>query len=120
MHANRRWCVGPVESTGQLAGWLTERTWTLCTAFAIGGYLFLNDATSEDGAQEYAVVKTPARAGEPYRQVGSITMGWCSKDRALAYIEDALAGRMDGEDFVRSVSPRLRSPSGHGRCAHCA
>jgi hypothetical protein len=55
MHKHRCSCVGPIEDPAQLAEWLTQRSWTLCTGFAIAGYLFLNDATSEDGAQEYAV-----------------------------------------------------------------
>ena len=116
----RRFAISLRDLPTQLAEWLTERTWTLCTGFAIGNYLFLNDATSEDGGQEYAVVKKPATAGEPYLQVESITMSWCSKEEALTYVEKALAGGMDGEDFIRVISPRLQSPSEHGRCPHCA
>ena len=40
----------------------------------------LNVSTSEDGAQEFAVVKIPSAAGAPFLQVESITFGWCSKD----------------------------------------
>src|SRR5438105_3394063 len=58
MHA-RRWCVSAVESPEVLAEMLTGRTMTLCSAFFVAGhpnYLFLNDATCEDGAAEFAVV----------------------------------------------------------------
>jgi hypothetical protein len=80
MHKHRYWCVVPVADPQQLAEWLTERSWTLCTGFEIGSYLFLNDAASEDGAQEYAVVKKPIQHGNPYLQVECITMSWCGKD----------------------------------------
>ena len=58
MHAHRRFCVSPVQSFEELAWMLTERTWTLCSGFYVQGhenYLFLNDATCEDGAGEFAV-----------------------------------------------------------------
>ncbi len=54
MHAQRRWMVGPVASAEELAEMLTQRTWTLCNGFYVVGheeYLFLNDATCEDAAQ---------------------------------------------------------------------
>ena len=68
-HKKRVWCVSPVGSAEELAEKITQHSWTLCTGFQIDGYLFLNYATSEDGAQEYAVVKCPANPGEPYRRV---------------------------------------------------
>ena len=55
--------MGSVESPHVLADMLTTRTWTLCSAFTVAGreeYLFLNDATHEDGAGERAVVKKRA------------------------------------------------------------
>ena len=119
MHA-RRWCVGEVRDAEELARLLTGRTWTLCTGFELGGYLFLNDSTSEDGAQEYAVVKRPAAAGDPFVQVESITFGWCSPAQALGYVRAAVAGDMDGTDLGRQVRPQLDSPTTHGRCHHCA
>lgn len=69
MHCKRRWSVAPVATAEELAHMLTERTWTLCSGFSVvghDGYLFLNDATSEDGAGEYAKslhlqVETPAQ-----------------------------------------------------------
>jgi hypothetical protein len=56
-HKQRRWCVAPAASAEELARTLTDRTWTLCTGFRLGNYLSLNDATSEDGTGECAVVK---------------------------------------------------------------
>jgi hypothetical protein len=41
-HQNRVWCVTPVSSAEELARKLTTVTWTCCTAFELGGYLWLN------------------------------------------------------------------------------
>lgn len=44
MHDRRRWCVSAVASAEELAALLTQRTWTLCSAFVVRGhesYLFL-------------------------------------------------------------------------------
>src|SRR5438874_419867 len=60
MHDKRRWGVGPAASAEELARKLTGSTWCLCTGFYVVGheeYLFVNDATHEDGAGEYAVLK---------------------------------------------------------------
>ena len=59
MHIRRRWCVSAVATAEELAEKLTQHTWTLCTGFFVPThprYLFLNDATHEDGAGEYGVV----------------------------------------------------------------
>ena len=44
-------------------------------------YLFLNDATSGDGAQEYGAIK---RLPDTWLQVESITFSWCTYESALA------------------------------------
>src|SRR5258708_6207573 len=75
MH-KRRWCRSVVESQELLASMLTERTWTLCSAFSVKGheeYVFVNDSTSEDGAAEFAPVKRLPDG--TYVQVESITFG---------------------------------------------
>lgn len=119
-HAKRVWCVSPKETPEEVARLLTQSTWTLCTAIELRGYLFLNDSTSEDGAQEYAVVKRPAGAGGRFVQVESITFGWCSYEKALDYIRRALSGEYDALDFVRAVDPRLDTAAEHRRCPLCA
>lgn len=101
---------------------LTERTWTVCSAFYVQGrpeVLFLNDATHEDGAGEWGVIRL---IGTQHVQVESITMSWCTAEEALQHIEDALAGRMDGNDFARPVDlhGRLDRPEDHDRCHLCA
>ena len=82
-------------------------------------YLFLNDATSEDSAAEFAIVK--GRLGtERHVQIESITFSWCSSEEALAFIREALAGGYDASAVASSVSPTLETPAQHGRCPLCA
>lgn len=114
-HRKRIW--GPpqrVDSADDLAEKVTEHTWTLCQAFEHRNYFYLNDATSEDGAQEYAVVKRGERG---FSQVESITFSWCRREEALLYINEASAGKYD--DSGVPVFPRFDDSPNH-RCGHCA
>jgi hypothetical protein len=81
MHKNRRFSISDVPEA-ELANKLVNYSWTLCTGFRCKGFLFLNDATSEDGAQEYAVI----REGDSV-QVESITFSWCSLEEAIGHID---------------------------------
>ncbi len=122
MHTNRRWVVSPVVSTEELARMLTERAWTLCSGFYVEGhpYLFLNDATHEDGAGEFGIVKTVESS--EWLQVESITFSWCSLADAERHIKAALAGEFDVNDFARKVDLKgcLDTPAEHQRCHLCA
>ena len=119
LHKKRRWQVRRAASADELAGHLTGSTWCLCTGFELEGYWFLNDAISEDSAQEYAVVKQPGPGGKAI-QVESITMSWCTYAEALAYIRRTVAGDFDDSLLACEVSPRIESPDQHGRCPLCA
>ena len=121
MHKNRVHCVSPVASAEDLAHMLCERTWCLCSGFYVQGhdYLFLNDSTCEDGAGEFSVILGGLGA-ERHIQIESITFSWTTFDEALRYITDALAGRMDANDFARPVTLRLETPEQHKRCSLCA
>ena len=115
LHSRRVWMTVPIASAEELAEKLSQHTWTGCTGFELGGYLFLNDATCADGAQEYAVVK-PLHDGR-FEQIESITFSWCSQERALDLIRNVLAGQFDLADYRREVHPQLETASEHGRCA---
>jgi hypothetical protein len=119
LHAKRVWSVSRVESAEDLARKLTTITWTCCTAFELGNYLWLNDATSPDGAQEFAVVKRVGPHGRPL-QVESVTFSWCDEATGLEHILRTLRGEDDDNDFAHEVSPSLQTPAEHGRCCHCA
>ena len=117
MHKNRTWCVGQVASAQELANKLVGVTWTLCTGFSVVGhdeYLFLNDATHEDGAAEFGIVK---RMSDGFLQVESVTFSWLTNDQALKYIEMALGGEFDSQGH--SVKVFLESPEDHS-CWACA
>ena len=92
VHKQRIWTLARVASAEELAEKLAGRTWTMCSGFALEerpDLLFLNDSFSEDGAQEYAVVR---REGDDLYQVESITFGWMDRDEALVTIRGLLAG----------------------------
>lgn len=120
MHQRRVHCLHPVPTTEELARMLMEQTWTLCSAFVVVGhedYLFLNDATHEDGAGEYAVIKKLPDGR--FNQVESITFSWSDRQKSLLYIENTLDGWFDEADFVVQVRPTIQTPEQHGRCHLC-
>lgn len=59
LHKTRAWSLSTVETAEELAVKLTEMTWCGCSAFKLpdAPYIFVNDSTSADGAQEYAILK---------------------------------------------------------------
>jgi hypothetical protein len=59
-HKHRTWVIHPAESVEWLAEKLIGHSWCSCAGWSLGGYLFLNDQTSADGAFEVAVIKPPA------------------------------------------------------------
>jgi hypothetical protein len=122
MHRHRCWGVGPVATAQDLARKLTDQTWTLCTGFYVIGhdhYLFLNDATHEDGAGEYAVVRGRIGSSE-YVQLESITFSWCKYEKALAYIQQAISGQMDDSGFATPMKLHVETLDQHQRCHLCA
>lgn len=144
MHTNRVWCVVAIATAEELADKLTQGTWCCCSGFELDGYLWLNDATCEDGGQEYTVIRKPTETDPTYRQVESITASWCSPAQLLRYIHDVHSGTAaieydDGPEVIAKsiaeladsvgaldqltgpiVYPKLETPEEHGRCPHCA
>jgi len=116
MHHKRTFRVAPVASVDDLVQKLTEQTWTLCTGFRLDdagrAYLFLNDATGEDGAQEYAVFR---QTSEGWLQVESVTFSWCTAERAREIILGILAGQE-----VPSGTHSLRLGHPDHACPLCA
>ncbi|HET6416719.1 MAG TPA: hypothetical protein VFG22_10530 [Polyangiales bacterium] len=111
IHDKRAFNIVTVRSAAALAKKLSEHTWTLCSGFSHGGYLFLNDSFSEDGAAEFAVVRESDAL-----QVESITFGWCNVEESLGYIKRAVAGEFDaaGHSKIELLN------HGDYRCYHCA
>lgn len=119
LHLHRRWAVIDCDSAAALAKAVTAHTWTRCTAFRVTGtaYVFVNDAFTEDGAQEYGVLK--ALGDGRYVQVESITFSWCSAVHAYRHIQRVLAGA-DDEFAGPALTLRIEDRYTHGRCLHCA
>jgi hypothetical protein len=80
------------------------------TGYELEGYLFLNDSltTEPDRHQEYAIVKRPKNAGEPFLQVDSITATWISREGMCGVIHETLAGKRDENDWTHEVQPELK------------
>jgi hypothetical protein len=71
---------------------LTETSWFCCTGFELDGYRYLNDSTSPDGAQEFAVVKIDGGAGKP-RQVESMnSISLTSRDQRADEVDCGFGG----------------------------
>lgn len=121
-HDERTWCVRPEGVPEDVALQVTRRTWPACTAFATGGYLFLNDSLPEDGSTDFAVVKRPTKRGGEYVQVASLTLGFFGYENALDRIRRVLAGDYDPPAAVRAVEPRLETAHEHiaRRCPFCS
>lgn len=142
MHKRRTWVIHPAESAGWLAEKLVNHSWCSCAGWSLGGYLFLNDQTSEDGAFEVAIIKRPRFEGDIWYQVESVTFGWLSsrcvleqhtretgrvatpEELALDYINKAIAGDLDpsrhGSVAWAIDAPDVETPEQHGRCPLCA
>lgn len=117
LHNSRIWSVAPADSAEWLAHQLTQYTYCGCNGFQLGEYLFVNDATCADGAQEYAVLRP---VGDHYVQIESLTFSWMTQAKALAVIECVLAGHFDAEQYGRVATGRIETPQQHGRCHLCA
>jgi hypothetical protein len=84
MHSSRRYQVERLRTFEQLAEKLFHHTWTCCHGFQVGELIALNDATCEDGAQEYAIIVRG-------RQVESLTVSWMTTE---ADVLEALLGSL--------------------------
>ena len=118
LHSRRIWSLVEAELTETLAFDLSQRVWPGCHAVAFCGYVFANDSTSPDGAQEFAVLK-PHPDGEVFVQIDSITFSWCNESRAKEWIELVSSGTFDIHDLARVSRDRFQVPAAHGACPLC-
>ncbi|MBI3248849.1 MAG: hypothetical protein HYZ50_20290 [Deltaproteobacteria bacterium] len=119
IHHRRRFQVATVETQEEPIEQLTRCTWTLCTGFRFNGFLWLNDAFSEDGAQEYAVILE-----DKMTQVESVTVSWSTPEH-LKETEEGLhtyAQERSPEGFPiwEPVQLTIETPDAHKRCRLCA
>jgi hypothetical protein len=117
MH-KRVWSVAGPFSPEQLADRLTRFDFTSCTGFECGGLYFLNDSTSPDSIQEYAVIRK-----SNLEQVESLTVMGLSatKESVLAHIK-RLVESDELESFTSycEVERRQIDLSDEHHCRHCA
>jgi len=116
LHSKRIWSIFPAESDEWLSEQLTQYTFCGCNGFQLGGYVFVNDATCADGAQEYGTLKL---AGDHYVQIESLTFSWMTPAQALDMIQRVLAGEFDDAHYAVIDRGRLETPVDHGRCHLC-
>jgi hypothetical protein len=117
---NRPHFIKKYDDVDQLAKDLVNSTWTLCAGFEYQGLLILNDAFTEDGAQEFAVViPTSSDFGI---QVESITFSWIKDvDRAKELILECLDYKNDFSLAPIRIPVKLERVLNHpeGRCKYC-
>lgn len=132
IHKNRRWKITDVATLEELSKKLICHSWCLCTGFRVivgarTELLVLNDSFSEDGAQEFAILRDGV-------QVESLTVSWYpSVDREGRFREaDYGAGEIDLiHDLVgiesreiktgfENVKPSSLLPHPDGSCPACA
>jgi len=111
LHKNRCWRIAEVATLKDLAEKLTQYTWTTCTGFRHEHLLFLNDAFSENGAQEYGVVDV--RTGH---QIESLTASWMTAERFAQLVAGYLAA--EKHDFDLGAVNLVPHPE--GSCWACA
>lgn len=118
LHSKRIWSLSAVTTAEELAHKLVHYTWTGCQSFQLSGYIFANDSTSADGAQEYAVLKR-VEGEQELLQVESITFSWCDEMQSLALILQIAAGELDSTIYGRVSSSRFQTVAEHGHCPLC-
>ena len=119
LHSKRIWTVSAVATAEDLASKLVQFSWTGCQAFVLSGYIFANDATSPDGAQEYAVLRA-SEEGNELVQIESITFSWCDEVQALAIVSRLIAGECDSIVYGHVSRSRFQTASEHNVCGLCA
>ena len=119
LHTRRRWCVADYDNAEEIACGLSGNTQVLCTGIRYRGLLILNDATSEAGGQEYAVIEESTGY-----QVESLTCSWMKPDKLRAILEAIAEGR-DRTVMVSTWTDqqdpreRIENLEEHGTCSLC-
>ena len=121
-HRKRVYRIIKVESVDELVEALFgHKTQCLCTGYDLKGVLFLNDAYSENSAQEYAVVVPEPDDPSVGRQCESITVSWVEDRARLKYIfEQCLIFKNAPAVAPICVPVAVRVNHPEGVCQYCA
>ncbi len=111
IHTDRVFGVMAIPNISTLANQLFHYTWTGCTGYQLGDYLFLNDSFTPYGAQEFAVFRI---TDLDYVQIESITI-WTSNEE---HLEGVLSQSMQSGMNLGTHQLLLEDVSEH-RCYLC-
>ena len=110
MHKKRPHTIAEFADLDELCKKLVNHTWTTCSGFRWRSLTLLNDSTSEDAVQEYAVIRNGI-------QIESLTVSWMESPDVLAgYLVPLDSGEMPGVSF----GPVKIIPHPDGYCSRCA
>lgn len=115
----RTYSIRPLSTPEELADQLTKYSHCLCNGFDLGGWLFLNDSTSEDGASEFAVLRTRAGEGDVYVFFDSITVSWMNREQILDYLKNLHTLDDPTHTWIRNVRVRTEHYKSHAPCRFC-
>jgi hypothetical protein len=113
MHSKRRHRVKAYATAIELAHDLLNMTWTTCSGFSWGSLVLLNDATSEDGAQEYGVLRNG-------RQIESLTVSWMDDSKVGVVQLETLLTKLDRDGSTVDLGPGAVREHEAGDCHACA
>lgn len=119
MHTTRAFAIRDILSRDELlalAAKLTGgQTYVLCSAWRYEGLLLLNDATSEDGALELAIV----RESDGF-MLESLTASWMKCESFVEIIDGLVARRDTAQGYGASGWQRRTHPTTGASCSYCA
>lgn len=118
MHKNRRFAVSEVESIDDLVEKLANHSWCGCQGFRLKDTYWLNDSTSGDGAQEFAVFIKITEDINLYAEIESITVSWCSPERLRELIEKMLDTSHE-KTIYGNYTLIIQTPQEHKSCYCC-
>lgn len=103
MNHKRRFSVTDRYSLEEVADKLAEMSWCLCNGFLVDGLLLLNDAFSEDGAQEFAIFQCNKKLAEleasptSLNMIETITASWMKKHQIYRVLCDLIGKPIPAE-----------------------
>ena len=114
LHKRRAFDVTAIDDTKALAEKLFQHTWCGCTGFRLTGprpLLLLNDSSSPDAAQEYAVFDELTT-----QQIESLTISWMNEASITRQLEALRETAATMPRFSLEPMPSLHHP---GPCLYC-
>ena len=125
-HKNRAWSVVELDGIGEVCDKLIEHDWTLCSGFWFPvvprdtkGIVLLNDSTSEDALQEYAVCLA-SKGVDLCTQIESYTVSWMSRESLSKSLLEILGRLADGETLESYGTFHDVLEWEHEPCRYCA